>query len=93
MLRAGWQRRILRPLAFPLPLQLLDSGFQLCNLRQQQADDGLRFRRLAGDDFFRDSQRQALVFAEYRPPCPDQFTEKIPPGCERLPEHAQAHGR
>ena len=59
MLRAGRQRGILRRLALPLPLEFLDPRFQLGNLRQQQPDDRLGFRRLASDDFFRDYQSHA----------------------------------
>jgi len=59
MLRARRQRGVLRRLAFHLPLEFLDLRLQLGNLRQQQADDGLGFRRLASDAFFRDSKRHA----------------------------------
>ncbi len=62
VLRAGWQRGVLRRLALRLPFQLLDPCFQLGNLRQQQADDGLGFRRLAGDDFFGDYRFHANGF-------------------------------
>jgi hypothetical protein len=62
MLRTGRQRRVLRRL---LPsLKLLNPRFQLGNLRQQQADDGLGFRRLAGNDFFRDSKLHVPRVAE-----------------------------
>jgi hypothetical protein len=84
MLRTGRQRRILRRLAFHLPFPLPNPRFQLGNLRQQHPDDGLGLRRLAGDDFFRDSQQHATVVAERRPPCPDQFVKQTPPGRERL---------
>ena len=51
-------------LPFTCRSNVLDPRFQLGNLRQQQADDGLGFRRLAGDDFFGDFQRHALSVAE-----------------------------
>src|SRR3990172_1843925 len=85
MLRARRQRRVLRRLTLPLPFQLLDPRPQLDNLRQQRPNNRLGFRRLAGNDFFRDYQRHAIVVTEHRPPCPDQFTEKMSPGRERLP--------
>ncbi|HEY7312259.1 MAG TPA: hypothetical protein VH643_23045 [Gemmataceae bacterium] len=37
---------------------------QFLNLGEQGADDGLGFRRLAGDQFFRDLQRHALHVGE-----------------------------
>jgi len=82
MHRAGRQRGVLG--RFSPAFQLLDPCLQSGNLCQQQADDGLGFRRLASDDFFRNSQRHATVVAEHRPPCPDHFSKKTPPGCERL---------
>ena len=62
---AGRQRGVLG--RFSPAFQLLDACLQLGNLRQQQADDGLGLRRLTGDDFFRDSERHALDFAEICP--------------------------
>jgi len=82
MHRAGRQRGVLG--RFSPAFQLLDPCLQSGNLCQQQADDGLGFRRLASDDFFRNSQRHATVVAEHSPPCPDHFSKKTPPGCERL---------
>jgi hypothetical protein len=63
---AGWQRGVLGRLS--PALQLLDACLQFGNLRQQQANDGLSFRRLAGDDFFRDSEQHAIDVAEIRLP-------------------------
>ena len=60
MLRAGRQRGVLRRLAFDLPSQV-PIRLQLRNLRQQRADDRLRFRRLASNQFFRDDRPCPLL--------------------------------
>jgi hypothetical protein len=56
MFGAGRRRGVVRRLLEPV-LQLLDPG-------EQRADDGLRLRRLAGDQFFRDLQWDALHVGE-----------------------------
>jgi hypothetical protein len=55
---------VARRLAFALAFQRFDPRFQLGNLHRQQADDRLSFRRLAGNDFFRNSKRHATGVAE-----------------------------
>ena len=52
MLRAGRQRGVLRRPSFCLPFQRLDPHFQFRVVRQQRANDGLGFGRLASNDFF-----------------------------------------
>ena len=91
MLRTGRQRGVLRRLAFDLPLQLLDPSFQLGNLsllrfnpRQQQADDGLGFRRLPRDHFFRDYRFHAHCCATQPAFESRSICQEKPPGCERL---------
>ena len=56
---AGRQRGVLGRLS--PAFQLLDACLQFGNLRQQQANDGLGLRRLAGDDFFRDRRACPLL--------------------------------
>jgi hypothetical protein len=58
MFGTGRHRGVARGLV-ELVLQLPDRG-------KERADDGLRFRRLAGDQFFRDFQRHACHVAENR---------------------------
>jgi hypothetical protein len=67
MLGARRQRRVLRRLAFDLPFEFLDPRFQLGNPRQQQANDRLGFRRLAGNQFFRDKRFHAHCCDMKRP--------------------------
>ena len=44
--------------------RLVEAVLQFLNLGEQRTDDGLRFRRLASDQFFRDLQRHALHVGE-----------------------------
>ena len=84
MLHAGRQRGVLRRLALSLPFQFLNPRPQLGIFHQQHTDDGLGFRRLASDAFFRDYQRHATVVAHKRRSSPDQFAKNTTPGRERL---------
>lgn len=65
MLRTGRQRGVLWVQAQPR-FKFRNPRFQLGDLRQQ-ADDGLGFRRLAGDDFLRNFKRHATGVAENAP--------------------------
>jgi hypothetical protein len=51
---------------------------QLLDLGEERADDGLRFRRLPGDQFFREVQRHALHGAE-RPAAGQTRSRKTSP--------------
>jgi hypothetical protein len=51
---------------------------QFLYLGEQGTDDGLRFRRLAGDQFFRDLQRHALQVGE-KPACGQTDSQKTSP--------------
>lgn len=53
MLRAGRQRGVLGRFGVQLPTKVFHLRTQGRYLRQQQANDGLRFGRLTGDYFFR----------------------------------------
>ena len=44
--------------------RLVELVLQFLDFDEQGADDGLRFRRLAGDQFFRDLQRHTLHVGE-----------------------------
>ena len=54
--------------------------FQLGNLCQQQPDDSLGFRWLAGNDFFRDSKRHAPCVAKIAPRVQINLPGKRPQG-------------
>jgi hypothetical protein len=70
MVGTGRGRGVARRLVEPI-LQFLDLG-------EQRADDGLRFGRLAGDQFFRDLQRHALHVAEKQTPGQADSSEALP---------------
>ena len=78
MLRAGRQRGVLGCLL--AAFKLLDPRFQLGNLCQQQPDDSLGFRWLAGNDFFRDSKRHAPCVAKIAPRVQINLPGKRPQG-------------
>ena len=51
-----------------IPGRLVQASFQLVDLGQERANDGLRFGRLSGNQFFRNLQRHALYIAEKQAP-------------------------
>ena len=72
----GRQRGVARRLLQPV-LQFLDLG-------QQHADDGLRFRRLPGDQFFRDLPATCPSCCGKPRPWPVRFARSFTPGRGRL---------
>ena len=91
MLGAGGQRGILRRLSSAF--QLLGPRLQPGNFRQQQANDGLGFRRLACDNLFRDFQRHAHCCATQPAVESRSIPQKTPTGRERLPLGCYTAGR
>ena len=69
MLRARRQRRVLRGFARSLTPQELQLCLRLCQSRQQRTNDRLRFRRLSGNQFFRDNQVHASCCDMKPMPC------------------------
>src|SRR5262249_6642258 len=67
-----------------IPRGLVQTRFQLLDLRQQHPNDGLGFRRLSGNQFLADLQLHALQFAKIFSPWPDCLRNSRLPGCERL---------
>jgi hypothetical protein len=78
MLGAGGQRRI--------AWRLVQTRFEFGDLRQQQANDSLRLRRLTGDQLFRDQQflRHAPGVAEIADLGKINSPTKLNPARERL---------
>ena len=82
MLRTGRQRRVLRRLLF---------AFKLCDPIEQHLQEGTHCRSYFGFKFRRNCQRMwlgrrhSVCRLKNLRSCPDQFTEIMIPGCERLP--------
>jgi hypothetical protein len=72
--------------------RLVQASFEFADLRQQQANNGLRFRWLPGNQVFRDQWllRHSHCVADFASGAKIIFGGPASPGCERLPSKAMS---
>ena len=72
--------------------RLVEEVLQFLDLGEQRADNGLRFGRLVGDQFFRDLQRHTLHVGE-KQVCGQIDSQKAHPGPWPITRHQTSLGR